>query len=243
MERTSTGMTRPAEVYAEPTAEELRRKRILERSRVFRALDAATMRYVVSASSLFEAKRRTALPSDLRYVYVLGAGRIRVVRRASDGRELTMDYRYPGELTGEEALIHAPENQLNLASERIEAVQLRVDTIKRLFSDHSGFALAFMEFIGERLRSSQRRMETLLTRSVESRVVEFILDSAERHGEPDSRGTLVGIKFTHQEIASFVGSTRETVTLILGELRKNGWVAFDHRRILVTDATSMRARL
>ena len=70
-----------------------------------------------------------------------------------------------------------------------------------------------------------------------------LLDAANRYGVPDSRGVLIGIKYTHQEIADYVGSTRETVTLTLGELKRRNLVLFDHRRIVVRDAEALAATI
>jgi CRP-like cAMP-binding protein len=50
---------------------------------------------------------------------------------------------------------------------------------------------------------------------------------------------LIGVKYTHQEIADYVGSTRETVTLTLGDLRRKNLVLFDHRRIVVRDLEAL----
>jgi CRP-like cAMP-binding protein len=50
---------------------------------------------------------------------------------------------------------------------------------------------------------------------------------------------LIGVKYTHQEIADYVGSTRETVTLTLGELKRRDLLLFDHRRIVVRDPDAL----
>lgn len=47
------------------------------------------------------------------------------------------------------------------------------------------------------------------------------------------------MKYTHQEIADYVGSTRETVTLTLGELKRRELLLFDHRRIVLTQAKEL----
>ena len=85
----------------------------------------------------------------------------------------------------------------------------------------------------DRRLEAERRVESLLSRSVESRVAEFLLEAAERHGIPETRGVLIGVRYTHQEIADYVGSTRETVTLTLGEMRRQELLCFDHRRIVI----------
>jgi CRP-like cAMP-binding protein len=104
---------------------------------------------------------------------------------------------------------------------------------------HPTFAVAMLQLMLERRLQAERRIESLLSRSVESRVAEFLLDASERHGIPDSRGVLIAVRYTHQEIADYVGSTRETVTLTLGELRRRDVITFDHRRLVLLDARAL----
>ena len=87
-----------------------------------------------------------------------------------------------------------------------------------------------------------RFQEFIGARTVEARVADFVAQAAERHGIPESRGVLIGEKFTHIEIAEYVGATRETVTLVLGVLKRDGIIDTDHRRIVVRDAAGLRQR-
>ncbi|MBT8465593.1 MAG: helix-turn-helix domain-containing protein, partial [Deltaproteobacteria bacterium] len=47
----------------------------------------------------------------------------------------------------------------------------------------------------------------------------------------------------HQEIASYVGSTRETVTLVLGAFKRAGLIDTDHRRVVIRDIAGLRKRV
>ena len=52
-------------------------------------------------------------------------------------------------------------------------------------------------------------------------------------------GDLVAAPFTHAEIAQLIGSTRETVTLILGKLKREGLLGFDRRRVVIRDRAGL----
>jgi CRP-like cAMP-binding protein len=118
-------------------------------------------------------------------------------------------------------------------------VQVPVRQVHHLLTRNPELARRLLRLMVERRLDTDRRIESLLSRTVESRVAEFLLDAAQRHGIPDSRGLLIGVKYTHQEIADYVGSTRETVTLTLGDLRRKNLVLFDHRRIVVRDLEAL----
>ncbi len=78
--------------------------------------------------------------------------------------------------------------------------------ITDLMERHPCLSFSMMRMMGERRMEAKRRIEALLSRTVESRVADFLLRAAESHGIPESRGRLIGVKFTHQEIANYVGS-------------------------------------
>lgn len=168
-------------------------------------------------------------------VFVVASGRLRVSRATAD-RSLTVAYRGIGDLVGETALLGAGVYyDTATATETVEAVTVPIEALRQLMSVEVTFAERMLQLMVERRVEAERRVEGLLVRTVESRVAGFITDAARRYGIPDSRGVLVGVKYTHQEIGDYVGSTRETVTLTLGELRRRGVISFDHRRVLVID--------
>lgn len=174
-------------------------------------------------------------------VFVLARGRARVVRRGNADRVLTVAYRAPGDLLGESALGERMRYEdTATATEQVRAVRVPLRHVDTLLNKNPDFARAMLQLVLQRRVEAERRIESLLSRTVESRVSEFLLDAAERHGIPDSRGILIGVKYTHQEIADYVGSTRETVTLTLGELKRRGLVEFDHRRVVVTDRDALQ---
>ena len=224
------------------TTEE-RRSRILARCGVFAPLTAELRESVLNGSALIDADRRESLcmPNDPA-IFVIGSGRVRRVRRTPE-RELTLGYYGPGDMIGEMSLVDPEARLETVVLDYVEALRIPPRLIKMVMGEDLEFASAMHRLMGERRLLAERRIDALLTRSVESRVAEFLLDASSRHGIPDSRGILVGVKFTHQEIASYVGSTRETVTLVLGAFKRAGVIVTDHRRVVIKDIAGLRKRV
>ncbi len=218
-------------------------ERILNRCRVFDALAQGLRDQVLNGSALVDAERREplCLPSDAA-VFIIGTGRVRRVRRTPD-RELTLGYYGPGDVIGELSLIDGQLPLHTVALDYVEALRVPPKLMLSLMREDIDFATAMHQLMGERRLVAERRIDALLTRSVESRVAEFLLDASSRHGIPDSRGVLIGVKFTHQEIASYVGSTRETVTLVLGAFKRASVITTDHRRVVITDVDKLGERV
>jgi CRP/FNR family cyclic AMP-dependent transcriptional regulator len=222
------------------------RERVLQallKSDVFANVERTQLADLAASSALQRIPRRRRLYAQGELVaglYVVAAGRVRVVRGAGETRALTVAYRGVGEVIGEIAVTQRPTHEdTATATDPVEVVQIPLRCVESLLTNQAELARRLLQLMVERRLDTERRIESLLSRTVESRVAEFLLDAAQRHGIPDSRGLLIGVKYTHQEIADYVGSTRETVTLTLGELRRRDLVLFDHRRIVVRDSDAL----
>ncbi len=101
---------------------------------------------------------------------------------------------------------------------------------------------AALSLLLARQRETEDRIESLLFRNVEGRLAEFLLKAADRWGVPTPKGTLISAPITHLEIAQSIGSTRETVTLTLGALRREGLLDVAGRRLIVRDREALSAR-
>jgi CRP-like cAMP-binding protein len=224
------------------TGEQEQKREILNRSELFTSLRAALLDEIAEKATFVRVSRRGTLPQDHSPMLVLGRGRVRVVRPAR-GRDITLDYLGPGDVVGENALVSEQEPARVVALERVEALRLPLAYVRGLMARESVLATRLMYIVGRRRARAEHRLESILTRPVESRVAEFLLWCVERYGVPDPRGILIGVKFTHQEIADYVGSTRETATLVLGELKRSGAIDTDHRRIVVLDGEGLRKRV
>jgi CRP-like cAMP-binding protein len=81
----------------------------------------------------------------------------------------------------------------------------------------------------------ERRIESLVFKDARTRIVDFIRDMAEERGQKVGFETMIKNHLTHKDIASLTGTSRQTVTTVLNELREENIINFDRRRILIRD--------
>jgi CRP-like cAMP-binding protein len=216
---------------------------VLAGSELFKGLSETAQLSLARRAGLISVERREAIcrqGDEGRSLFLLRSGRVRLVRRAQNDRELTLDYRTAGDLIGEEALVTRTYQYDARVAERAEVLTLPTPVVQAVAGQESALAARLLSRNLTRRLQIEGRVEALLTRTVESRVAEFLADMAVRYGVPEDRGVLIGIKLTHQEIASYVGSTRETVTLILGDLKRRGFLHIEQRRLTVHDVDALR---
>jgi CRP/FNR family transcriptional regulator len=82
-------------------------------------------------------------------------------------------------------------------------------------------------------------MEDLAYTKVPERLVHLFRKLAAEHGVPVEGGTRIDLRLTHADIASLVGSTRETVSLELGKLVDAGRLRHDGRAIVLPHAENV----
>ncbi len=174
---------------------------------------------------------------------LVGRGRVRLDRTM--GTEVvTLGHRGPGELLGEAALGGATLNtESALAVDETAVVALPLAMLRRLMASDPALRATLSAALVKSQTDLERRVESLLLHGVEARLALFLVEATRRWGEPAfGGGQLINATFTHAEIAVLIGSTRETVTLLLGKLRREGVVDLQRRRVVVRDADALRKR-
>jgi CRP-like cAMP-binding protein len=82
-------------------------------------------------------------------------------------------------------------------------------------------------------RQSHALLALMGLRRVEERVRGFLELLSQEYGQPCDQGLRLNLRLTHQEVASALGTTRVTVTRVIGNLREEGWLQIDEQRRLV----------
>ncbi|MFT5763438.1 MAG: CRP/FNR family cyclic AMP-dependent transcriptional regulator, partial [Saprospiraceae bacterium] len=83
------------------------------------------------------------------------------------------------------------------------------------------------------------RLESLIFKDARTRIIEFLKDSAEKRGRRVGYEMLLKHSLTQQDIANLTGTSRQTVTSVLNELRKSDLIYFNRRSILIRDMAKL----
>lgn len=194
---------------------------------------------------LREVKRREVvyLPGDpAETIYLVNGGRVKISKVTRDGKALTLNYCGPSEIFGESSLVEGgAREEMAEAMENSMISELELTTFEDLLSNNAALGLTMVKLMAKRRLDLENKVETLVFRDVTSKLAELLLELAEEYGVEDSRGTLIALKITHQELANLIGSTRETVSLTLSQFKRKQLLTTDGRKVIVTDSESLRA--
>jgi len=169
-------------------------------------------------------------------LYAIVGGRIKLCRiEPKTDREAVIDILPQGSLFGESALYSKAGRRENCAVAYESCTLLRIpsDQFRPGMASEPLLHEYTFQLIGHRLENAERRLADFALNAIPARLDRLLADFSDRYGVRESKGVLIDIPLPHREIASIVGSTRESVTVRLNAMRREGTIEFVNRRILV----------
>jgi CRP/FNR family cyclic AMP-dependent transcriptional regulator len=176
------------------------------------------------------------------YIYMIAEGRVRIGRYLDDGKEVITAILGMGEIFGELALA-GEEKRTDFAQamdDKTTVCPLSIEDLKQLMYGNQELSFKMLKLVGLRLMKLERKLELLVFKDARTRIIEFIKDSATWKGKKVGYETLVPTKLTHKDIAALTGTSRQTVTTILNELKEKNLINFDRKKILVRDLANLK---
>ena len=146
-------------------------------------------------------------------LFMLKKGRVRIYRIGPDGREFTLIVVGAGTVFGEMSLTaQRLENAFAEAMEPVVVCAMKRHDLERLVMDKPQVGLKLMSVLSERLSLAEDRMEDIALKEVPARLANFILQLIESEGVVTPEGYKIPTRYTHRQLATMIGSKRETVT-------------------------------
>jgi len=174
------------------------------------------------------------------HVYLLLRGRVKIYQPSSVGKEVILWFCFGGELFGLAEAARGGERVVSAqACDDAEILCIRQEQFTTFLVEHPRTALMIVQVLSCRLRVLGDVVINLISDDVRTRILKMLLQLGSRCGTPAAQGLRLNITLTHQEIADMIGTTRQTVTTILGELEREGMIRIEHHVIYVLDQSLM----
>ncbi len=174
-------------------------------------------------------------------VYAIVAGRVRIQVATPTGGRLVIALKGPGEIFGEYgALDGAPRSATASCIEPVAIAQLGTDGFLELLEREPSLALPLLRSLSGQLRQAVRRTTIRNSADTATRVAQRLVELADRFGEYNDDGIDIDLTITQDELAGWIGATRESTARCLAQLRDSGLVATGRRRITVGDVEALR---
>jgi len=190
-----------------------------------------TMRVVPKKTMIFD------LGDAGRMVYLVKTGAVKIARLTPEGREVTVAILGAGDIFGEEILFDgASRTTVAVTMEDALVCTARAEDLFGLLARSPQLALNVAKILSTRLGDASATMEDLAYAKIPDRLMHLFRRLAAEHGSTSEHGVTIDVRLTHADIASLIGSTRETVSLELSHLVRAGRIRLAGKAFVLPQA-------
>lgn len=218
----------------------------IQGSRMLQHLDERTVEAMASQSAMGtyapgELLHQAGEPMDA--VTFISQGRVKVYRMSREGKQQTIVLLGPGDAFGEIGIVDRRAQDLYVeALDNVVVCRTSRDAFLRLCSRDPELAIRLAEAMGEKLQDARERIADFAFRDVRGRVAHLLLTFLERERRLVGTDQLDRIVpgLSHRELADLIGTRRESVTLALNALERDGLIRFEGRALVLADVGALR---
>jgi len=216
---------------------------------LFAGLSAPRRAWLVRRTNRVQVPRRRALwtagePAEL--IYLVRSGVVGVHLDLDGDRRRTLAFRGRGAVVGEQEALEGlggptVRRTTAVAHDELAAFGVPIAALVDLIDGTPRLALALAQLVAHRAGAIALRFAAQPHRTAKARLCTALLHLATEFGVRDSRGTIVNLRLTHREFADLVGTTRETVSQALSQLRASGLIQSEGKRVVLLDLPALEA--
>ena len=207
---------------------------------VFRQIGSGAYPPVVES---FDRGKTIFFPGDpAERVYFLLKGAVKLSRVYEAGEEITVALLRENSVFGVLSLLTGQRSDRfyhAVAFTPVELLSAPIEQVEQSFRDNPQLSMLMLRGLSSRILQTEMMIETLAHRDMGSRLVSFLLILCRDFGVPTPEGIRIDLKLSHQAIAEAIGSTRVTVTRLLGDLRQEDMISIQKKKITVHNPVAL----
>jgi len=209
----------------------------LENFNLFNGLNESSMMELNKISSMKETSKDQQIyfasePSQS--IFFLKTGLVKIVKYSSEGKENILTLINPGEIFGEMAYLEEKQRtDYAFTVEPSLICAINKNDLAGFISSNPSLNLKLTKLIGLKLRSYSERIEDLVFKDANQRIVSFILRLAEKSGKELGGQIFIKPFLKHQDIGEITACSRQTVNYLLTDLRNNNIISFDRKKLII----------
>lgn len=219
----------------------------LENFNLFKGLKMESMQTLSKISTMQNIPKNQPVyfakePSNS--IFFLKNGRVKLSRMAPDGKEMILGIFSKGEVFGEMAYLDEEERKdFATAMDDCLVCAINKDDFKQFVEQNPELNLRLTKLLGLKMRRYSERIEELVFKDAEQRVISFLLRLAEKNGKQIGDEYFVKPFLKHQDIAELTACSRQTVNSVLTDLREKKIIFFDRKKLIVQKKAELLNKL
>jgi CRP/FNR family cyclic AMP-dependent transcriptional regulator len=219
---------------------------VLARCGLFQGVDAEAAEALVSSLEYVDVSRGQVVFSESEpgdSLYIVLSGKVKIGRRAADGRENMLAVMGPSDLVGELSIFDpGPRTASAVAVTDSRLAKMKQSALRPWITDRPEIAEQLLRVLARRLRRTNDALADLIFTDVPGRVAKNLLQMAARFGSREGNTLRVTHDLTQEELAQLVGASRETVNKALADFASRGWLRLEGKSVIILDHERLARR-
>ena len=198
---------------------------------VIRTLDGST-------AETFDKSRTIFFPGDnAKKIYLIRKGAVRLSRVYESGQQNIVTLLNENSLFGVQSFLYGYQKYHAVALTSVVLETAPATSVKKAINDDTNIGLLLLQGISNRVLQTETFIESLTHKDIYSKLVNFLFILCEDFGVIRNKAITIDLHLSHQDIADAIGSTRVTITRLIGELKKSGLLKIDQKKIVILEAS------
>lgn len=173
-------------------------------------------------------------------IYYVLSGRVKIYNLSGCGKEIIYWFCKPKDFFGlAEVCGGEMRTVFAEAVEDTELLCINRTNFEEIISRNPKIAVFIIRILGSRIRQAHETIKELVVCDVHTRLAQLLIKLSQICGSSRSGVITIEKKFTHQEMANMIGATRTTVTEVMNEFKKNGYIKCDGGRVTILNYTKL----
>jgi CRP/FNR family transcriptional regulator, cyclic AMP receptor protein len=207
-------------------------------------LDDSEMQTILDNGHYVELEKGSTIYSEgenVEKVFILLKGVVKITRNTEDNREVLKAILHPKTILDDfciyDQCLHC--SNASVMSPLVGIFYIDIKVINELVNHNLNLAKGIIYYMSRRLKDAEERLESFVLNDARERIIEFLKINAQSFGQAVGYEMLLKHNFTQQDIANYTGTSRQTVTMVLNDLKKTNKIHFKRQSILIRDLKAL----
>lgn len=178
-------------------------------------------------------------------VYFIHKGKVKIYKTDSQGKEQIVNILQKGDMFPHQGFFR--KDDYPAYSEAIEdtvLIYIPITSFENFLITHPEICVKLFRVLGDLIVDLQSRLEQKILHNTYEQIIMLLIRLAKRHGEEvENNNFRITTQFTNRELANMIGSSRETVSRTLSQLKKDNLIIIDTEGFIVLNPKQLKEEI
>jgi CRP/FNR family transcriptional regulator len=177
--------------------------------------------------------------------YIINKGKVKIFKYTKEGKEQILYILSEGDFIGYLSLLKKGKFDFNAeALDDVNMCILTKDAFDDIVKKNPEISLKILESLHDRVVSLENLVKILSTKDIEARIADLLKVFAREFGHEEEEGIIIDMPLSREEMANYIGVTRETMSRKLSAMEDEGILELiGNKKIIIKDLKSLQKLL